>query len=74
LVSEDEARHTVELEDRFVVQPSGALWFGHDWENAGRALAEGFRYGSDTNPIWMTETEMQGLVASLPPDAAVPEG
>ncbi len=32
LISEDEARTTVELDDMFVVQPAEALWFGRDWE------------------------------------------
>lgn len=74
LISEDEARHTVELEDRFVVQPPGALWFGHDWETAGRRLPEGFRYGSETNQRWLTEAEMLQLVAKDAPDMAAPKG
>jgi len=74
LISEDEARHTVDLEDRFIVQPPGALWFGHDWETAGRRLPEGFRYGSDTNERWLTEAEMRHLVAKDAPDLIAPEG
>ena len=73
LISEDESRHTVELDDRFVVQPPGALWFGHDWEKAGNRLEEGFRYTSDTNRRWMTEAELRSLVASLPPLASSAE-
>jgi UDP-N-acetylglucosamine 4,6-dehydratase len=73
LISEDESRHTVELEDRFVVQPPGALWFGHDWEKAGNRLEEGFRYTSDTNRRWMTEAELRSLVDSLPPLASSAE-
>lgn len=53
LVSEDEARHTLELEDMFVVEPPGALWFGHEWRNKGTALPEGFTYTSDTNSEWL---------------------
>lgn len=63
LVSEDEARHTVELEDMYVVQPPGALWFGHEWEKNGRTLAEGFRYTSDGNQHWMTVQELREIVA-----------
>ncbi|HOT53746.1 MAG TPA: UDP-N-acetylglucosamine 4,6-dehydratase (inverting), partial [Anaerolineaceae bacterium] len=32
LISEDEARTTVELPDMFVVQPASAMWFGRAWE------------------------------------------
>jgi len=33
LVSEDEARHTLELEDMYVVEPPAALWFGRGWRD-----------------------------------------
>ena len=61
LVSEDEARHTLELDDMFVVQPPEGLWFGRDWSDRGKVLAEGFRYASDTNERWLTLDEIQEL-------------
>lgn len=67
LISEDEARHSVELSDMYVVQPAGALWFGHGWSERGQALSEGFRYASDTNGQWMTVDELRGLVETLGP-------
>lgn len=63
LVSEDEARHTIELEDMYVVEPAGALWFGHEWREKGNALPEGFSYRSDTNQDWLTIDEIRELVA-----------
>ncbi len=63
LVSEDEARHTVELDEMFVVQPAQALWFGYAWSQRGRTLPEGFRYGSDSNDHWLTADEMRSLIA-----------
>jgi len=54
LLSEDEGRHAVELDEMYVVQPGGALWFGHSWEGKGKSLPEGFRYGSETNEQWMS--------------------
>lgn len=63
LVSEDEARHTVELDEMFVVQPAEALWFGYAWSQRGRTLPEGFRYGSDSNDHWLTADEMRSLIA-----------
>ena len=53
LVSEDEARSTVELDDMYVVQPTGTLWFGKEWEKVGKKLPEGFRYASNTNTDWL---------------------
>ena len=53
LVSEEEARSSVELEDMFVVQPTGTLWFGKEWEKIGKKLPDGFRYASNTNTEWL---------------------
>ncbi|MCK5052737.1 MAG: UDP-N-acetylglucosamine 4,6-dehydratase (inverting) [Anaerolineales bacterium] len=62
LISEDEARHTLELEDMFVVEPTGALWFGHEWRAEGKSLEEGFRYTSDLNDDWLDLEEIQSIV------------
>ncbi len=62
LISEDEARHTLELEDMFVVEPPGALWFGHGWRDEGKALPEGFRYASDNNDEWLEEEKIRDLI------------
>jgi UDP-N-acetylglucosamine 4,6-dehydratase len=70
LVSEDEARHTLELDDLFVVQPPDELWFGHAWEEKGRPLTEGFRYASDTNPQWLTVQEIQEMVRPIEAEAS----
>lgn len=65
LISEDEARTTVELEDMFVVQPAAALWFGHHWEDIGKALPDDVHYASDNNTEWLTVDEIQEIVAPI---------
>lgn len=65
LISEDEARSTVELEDMFVVQPAAALWFGHSWKDAGASLPDGYHYASDNNQQWLTVEEIQNMVAPI---------
>ncbi|MCJ7514277.1 MAG: UDP-N-acetylglucosamine 4,6-dehydratase (inverting) [Anaerolineales bacterium] len=62
LLSEDEARHAVELDDMYVVEPAEALWFGHGWRQQGAALPPDFRYASDSNPNWMTLDEIRSIV------------
>lgn len=62
LISEDEARGTVEMEDMFVVQPSGALWFGHSWQQNGKTLPDGFLYASNNNPQWLTVEQIREMV------------
>ena len=62
LVSEDEARNTLELDDRYIIQPAHPWWRSDNWVN-GRPLPEGFRYASDTNEHWLTGRELQELIS-----------
>ena len=64
LVSEEEARHTVELNDMFVVQPTHPWWSNSNFEN-GVSLPEGYRYASDNNSLWLTVQELRDLVKEL---------
>lgn len=64
LMSEDEARHAVELDEMFVVKPPHPWWFSENWQGA-RALPEGFRYSSDNNSQWLTVGELRTLIEDL---------
>ena len=57
LLAEDEARHAVELDDMYVVLPVHPWWRQESW-SAGRPLAEGFRYSSDTNSSWLGSNDL----------------
>jgi UDP-N-acetylglucosamine 4,6-dehydratase len=70
LISEDEARTTVEMEDMFVVQPAEAFWFGREWEKRGELCVEGFRYASNTNPQWLSIEQIRQMVAPFEADYA----
>lgn len=63
LISEDESRSTVDMEDMYVVQPSVSSWFGHDWQSEGHVLPAGFRFGSDNNPNWLSVEQIREMVA-----------
>jgi len=63
LLSVDEARHTIELESMFVIQPAEASWFGYSWQNKGRALPEGFLYTSDSNADWLDVDGIKKYIA-----------
>jgi UDP-N-acetylglucosamine 4,6-dehydratase/5-epimerase len=62
LLSEDEARDTVELDDMYVVGQPDTPWAHVDLPH-GRRLPAGFRYTSDTNSVWLSADELQALVA-----------
>jgi len=61
LVSEDEARNALELEDMFIIQPTQP-WWGEMEREAGSELEDGFRYQSDENDRWLTDAELGKLV------------
>jgi len=65
LISEDEARSTLELEDMYVIQPAQGPWFVHSWDETGKELADGFRYSSDANPVKMSKTEIAEMIAPI---------
>jgi len=72
LISVDEARTTIELEDMYVVQPAAALWFGHYWSDIGKPLPDGYHYASDNNSEWLTVEEIKEIVAPI--EAALENG
>ena len=57
LISEDEARQTLEFDDMYVIQPMFAWWNAEPWAG-GRALPAEFRYSSDTNPTVLTKAAL----------------
>ncbi len=62
LISENEARSTVEREGMYVVKPSATLW-QRNLHYEGAPLPDGFRYSSDTNPEWLDLDQIQKMVA-----------
>jgi UDP-N-acetylglucosamine 4,6-dehydratase len=68
LISEDEARNTVELEHMFVVQPPQASWFGYDWQGRGALLPEGYTFSSDNNRDWL---DLEGIRKFIAPFEAM---
>jgi UDP-N-acetylglucosamine 4,6-dehydratase len=70
LLSEDEARHALEVDDMFVIQPAHPWWRKENWQQA-RALPDGFRYASDSNTQWLSAEELYELVDESVP-ALVP--
>ncbi|MCM2306528.1 MAG: UDP-N-acetylglucosamine 4,6-dehydratase (inverting) [Sulfuritalea sp.] len=63
MITEDDARATLELADRYLIQP----WF-NSWDKApylaagAKPVADGFRYSSDTNPAWLKDDEIARML------------
>lgn len=63
MVTEDDARTTIDAGDRYIIQPAFKEW-GPDtgaWKNAIK-VPEGFQYTSDTNPDWIKPDELLKII------------
>ncbi|MDD1752002.1 MAG: UDP-N-acetylglucosamine 4,6-dehydratase (inverting) [Methanotrichaceae archaeon] len=60
LVSEDEARQTVEMDDMYIILPEHPWWNMENWPNS-RPMEDGSRYSSDANCQWFSVEEIRRL-------------
>ena len=63
MISADDSRRTIILENRFVVTPVVAEW-GYEPPKGSR-MPEGQAYRSDTNDLWMSETDIKNFIENL---------
>ena len=63
MITEDDARATLELDDRFVICPPNLAWNDRHLRARGaREVPESFRYGSDNNEEWTDDAMMEALL------------
>ena len=63
MISADDSRRTVILDNRYVVTPVIAEW-GYK-QPKGTTMPEGQAYRSDTNDLWMSESEIKNFIKNL---------
>ena len=63
MISADDSRRTVTLDNRYVVTPVVAEW-GYQPPKGSR-MPEGHAYRSDTNDLWMSESDIKNLIKNL---------
>ena len=64
MISTEDARRTVRRADRYVVQPTLAMWGGFH-EAVGEAVPDGFAYTSDTNDQWLNVEQLRTMLDEL---------
>jgi UDP-N-acetylglucosamine 4,6-dehydratase len=64
LLTEDEARHSLETDHGFVILPEHASWPLREVEG-GRPLPSGFHYSSDQNDHWLDVDELREMAAGV---------
>lgn len=63
LLTEEEARHSREFKDYFVIAPEYPLWGDFRFED-GKALPLDFRYTSNENDWWLSQEEMKKILVN----------
>jgi UDP-N-acetylglucosamine 4,6-dehydratase len=70
MITEDDARMTVELDDRYVICPGAAVvsWSSAHLDALGaRPVPAGFRYSSDANAEWLQVRDLQTMLNGQAP-------
>ena len=63
MITEDDARHTLEFDDYYIIEPEFNWWSGEKHlSNGGRPVREGFSYASNTNDRWLTVEDLKKLI------------
>lgn len=63
MISADDSRRTIKLDNRFVVTPVVAEW-GYETPK-GSPMLEGQAYRSDTNDLWMSESDIKDFLKNF---------
>jgi UDP-N-acetylglucosamine 4,6-dehydratase len=60
MITEGDARSTIEMPDRYVIEPAFAWWDRSTFESTSAIrVADDFRYSSDTNPDWLKPEQLK---------------
>lgn len=64
MITEDDARSTLELDDRYIIEPAFAFWDRESYTADGATpVAEDFVYASNTNTEWLDGPGLATLLA-----------
>lgn len=66
MISEDDSRTTVELDDRYVILPANSDRVMREYlEEGARPVETDFRYASDTNPDWLSGKDLTAMMETI---------
>lgn len=63
MITEDDARYTVQTEDRYIIEPYFMYAAGLKTIEDSDPVPEGFRYSSDNNPEWLSADQLKAVIA-----------
>ncbi len=66
LISDDDARNTLELDDRYIVKPDFSLDLDDYYSKIGAVSVDNkFRYSSDSNSEWLNEDSLNAMLGNF---------
>lgn len=65
LLTEDEARHSKEFDDFFIIEPEHPFWTEDKHIKGGKNLPNNFRYTSGNNTKWVTKKQLMSFIKEL---------
>ncbi len=65
MISADDARNTIELEDYYIIQPDFEWWKPEKLHKEGKKVLENFEYSSGNNTQWLTIAQMQKCIKEI---------
>ncbi len=66
MITRDDARHTLEFTDHYIVEPEFQWWSNDDYiSNGAKPVPKDFEYNSETNPWFLTREEMKKIISNL---------
>jgi UDP-N-acetylglucosamine 4,6-dehydratase (inverting) len=65
LLSVEEARHSLEFNDYFLIEPEFPFWNSNKFNGVASKLPEGFEYTSRDNKKWLTKEELTKMLKEL---------
>jgi UDP-N-acetylglucosamine 4,6-dehydratase len=76
MISEDDARQTIEHDDYYAILPAIHPWDTQKYitENGGRPCPSGFCYSSDKNTQWLSVDELREIIGNQNEKNDVPAG
>jgi UDP-N-acetylglucosamine 4,6-dehydratase len=64
MITEDDSLNTLEFEDHYVISNSPKT-YKNNLGKAGNLVKEGFRFSSETNPDWFTDTTFKAFLVKI---------
>lgn len=64
LITEEEARHTKEFKNYFIIEPNFPFWDEKNYKR-GKPIKDGFNYTSDNNNWWLRKEELKKMINDL---------